>query len=126
NSGAGSPSASTRASSDRREASAYRPVSCRHWFRPNRCCTLPHMSPPAVAWPWPWQLRAWCRLLNPTDEPDKTAKAVSREAWGYVFWIPVVVLLFLPAELIPAFWPAANWPTFSTTVGHLEYLFGPT
>ena len=78
------------------------------------------MSPSAVRWPWPWQLRAWWRLLNSPN------KAVRREAWGYAFWTPVVLLLFLPAELIPAFWHAANWPTFSTTVGHLEYLWGPT
>jgi hypothetical protein len=77
------------------------------------------MASSAVTWPWPWQLRKWLALLNSPDE------AVSREAWGYVFWPPVILLLFLPAELVPAF-GAANWPTFSTTIGHLEYLFGPT
>jgi hypothetical protein len=50
--------------------------------------------------------------------------AVRREAWGYVFWTPLILLLFLPAELIPAA-GVTNWPTFSTTIGHLEYLFGP-
>jgi len=77
------------------------------------------MASSAVTWPWPWQLRKWWDLLHSPDEE------VCREAWGYVFWIPVILLLFLPAELVPAF-GAANWPTFSTTIGHLEYLFGPT
>jgi hypothetical protein len=78
------------------------------------------MSPPAVRWPWPWQLHAWLKLLRCRDDE------IRREAWGYAFWFPAIVLLFLPAELIPAFWHAANWPTFSTTIGHLEYLWGPT
>jgi hypothetical protein len=76
------------------------------------------MSTPAVAWPRPWQLCRWWRLLRRND-------AVGREAWGYVFWIPLIVLLFLPAELVPAF-GGPDWPTFSTTIGHLEYLFAPT
>jgi hypothetical protein len=70
-------------------------------------------------WTRLWDPRTWWKLIYHSDEK------VRREAWGYVFWIPLIFLLFLPAELIPAIWGTANWPTFSTTIGHLEYLWGP-
>jgi hypothetical protein len=77
------------------------------------------MASSAVTWPWPWELLEWWRLLHSDDDE------VRREAWGYAFWIPLILLLFLPAELVPAF-GGPDWPTFSTTIGHLEYLFAPT
>lgn len=77
------------------------------------------MSAQGGTWTRLWDPRRWWELIHSNDE------LVRREAWGYVFWIPVIFLLFLPAELIPAIWGTANWPTFSTTIGHLEYLWGP-
>ncbi len=77
------------------------------------------MNAQGGTWTRLWDPRKWWELIHSSDEK------VRREAWGYVFWIPVIFLLFLPAELIPAIWEKANWPTFSTTIGHLEYLWGP-
>jgi hypothetical protein len=46
------------------------------------------------------------------------------EAWGYVFWIPLIVIVFLVPELTAAAGAAiCHLPTFSTTVGHLEYVW---
>lgn len=78
------------------------------------------MASSAVTWPWPWQVCRWRRLLKSKN------KRLRREAWGYAFWLPLVFLVFLPAELLPVWWKEAGWPTFSTTIGHLEYhLWGP-
>ncbi len=77
------------------------------------------MNAQGGTWTRLWDPRKWWDLIGSPKED------VRREAWGYVFWFPVIFLLFLPAELIPAIWGTANWPTFSTTIGHLEYLWGP-
>ena len=73
-----------------------------------------------VRWPWlPCQWGRWRRLLH------SNSKRIRSEAWGYVFWLPLIFLLFLPAELLPVAWSSVmKWPTFSATVGHLEYRWG--
>jgi hypothetical protein len=62
-----------------------------------------------------------------SDDDYNQKLVLYHEVWGYVFWIPVVLVLFLIPEVTAAV-GAAIWhlPTFSTTVGHLEYVWKVT
>ena len=79
----------------------------------------------------PADKRFWHDLSRPTLRGDAVADAKKltwyHELWGYVFWFPIILVLFVVPELTAAF--GASWhnlPTFSTTVGHLELVWRAT
>ena len=67
-------------------------------------------------WPWNWwsNLKAQWARGKPLDEPQKR---------GFAFWVPIG-LVFGAVELGGALSGAVRnfipWPTFSTTIGHIE------
>jgi hypothetical protein len=79
----------------------------------------------------PADKKFWHHLSKPTllgdAVTDSKKLAWYHELWGYVFWLPVILVLFVVPELTAAF--GASWhdlPTFSTTVGHLELVWRAT